>query len=73
MKNFSFSKSKGVIFPFCGPKGIVLESENIFLLERKEDDLRLLGGRLFFGSTVFFGGGKMKVGGWNLRMAGTFS
>ena len=43
MKKFSFSKSKGVIFPFFGPKGIVLESENIFLLGRKEGRKMILG------------------------------
>ena len=34
---------KGVLFPFSKPKGVILESENKFFLEKKEDDLGLLG------------------------------
>ena len=42
VKKFLFSKSKGVLFPFSKPKGVLLESENRFFLGKKEGDPELL-------------------------------
>ena len=42
MKNFHFSKSKEVFFPFSKPKGVISESANKFFLGKKEDDPGLL-------------------------------
>ena len=63
-------------FHFSRAKGVVLESENIFFLEMKEDDPGFLGEedkRLLSYGAVFYGGGMTKVRGLNLRMEGTFS
>ena len=56
--------------------GVVLESENKFFLGMKEGDPKLLREEiawLLFGGTISFSGGRIKVGGLNLMMAGTFS
>ena len=53
-----------------------MESENELFLGKKEGDLGLLGEEdkwLLSCGAVFYRGGKIKEGGLNLRMAGTFS
>ena len=67
MKRFRFSKQKRVLFSFSKPKMVILESvlsrkkRNDHVMIRKED------------GWLFFGGGKTKVRGLNLRMVKTFS
>ena len=67
-------KIKG--FPLSKQVEVVLKRENKFFLGRKEENPKLLGeefGWFFFRRTISFGVGRIKVGGLNLMMAGTFS
>ena len=67
-----YEEVKVKIFPFSKQERVVLESENKFLLGRKEGHPKLLGeevGWFIFGGTIFFSGGRTNVGGLDLIMA----
>ena len=64
-------------FPFSKPEGVVLEKENKFFLETRRNMVTFRCWKKeknkFFFVEIFFGGGRMKVGGLNLRMMENFS